>query len=195
MTTIRLASALVLAAALAGTTTASAQLREGADALPRRSVTLQVGGLASDVFISEAQSYPTVGVLADWRLSRYLLAEVGSSYTRGRVEVANHTGPVSTYHEKTTQLATATVGMQAELPLPYVRPYVGIASGLFLRLDPSGGDRFLSTTQAFPVGVRVPVTDRMAARGEVRVRYDNHWGAEGGTALGAEATVGMSFKF
>jgi hypothetical protein len=195
MTVLRLASALALAAALAGSATAvSAQTRDGADALPRRSVTLQVGGLVSDVFISEAQQYPTVGVLADWRISRYVLAEVGSSYTRGRVEVANHTGPVTTYKEETTQLATATVGMQAELPLPYVRPYVGIASGLFLRLDVPGGDRFLSTTQAFPVGVRVPVTARMAARGEVRVRYDNHWGDQG-TTLGAEATVGMSWRF
>jgi hypothetical protein len=194
MTVLRLASAFLLAASLSTLAApASAQAPDGGAEPPRRMVSLLVGGFGSDIFVSEAESYPTVAVRTDWRLSRYVLAEVGTAYTRGRVELANRTGPVTTYHEETGQVATATVGLQAELPLPYVRPYVGIASGLFLRLDPPGGDRFVSTTQAFPLGVRVPLTERLGARLEARIRYDEQMGEE--EALGGELTAGMSWRF
>lgn len=182
------AAALALFASLSSP--ASAQEAPGGEW--RRSVSLMGGAFNSD--FSETETFGMAAVRADWRLSRVLLAEVGGSYERGRVEVGNYTAGTPTFSMETTRLATATVGVQAELPLAYVRPYVGISTGLFLRLDPPGGDRFLSTTQAFPVGVRVPLTERLGARAEVRLRYDNHWGTEG-TALGAEAGVGVSLRF
>src|SRR3712207_8035871 len=44
--------------------------------------------------------------------------------------------PESTEEENSSLLA-ATVGIQAELPTPVIRPYIGAAAGLFGRFDRS----------------------------------------------------------
>jgi hypothetical protein len=149
-----------------------------------------LGGLGTDV--SEGRTFGMAAARADWRLSRWLLAETGLSYARGEVEMANHSGGTPTYSMENTGLGTATVGVQAQLPLPYVQPYIGIATGLYLRLDKPGGHRFLSTTHEFPAGVRVPLTERLGARAEVRLRYDQQQFS--GQELGAETTVGLSLR-
>lgn len=184
----RIALGAVLAALLAAApSVASAQ---AADPAPRRSVTLMLGGFGTDV--SEGRTFGIAAARADWRLSRWLLAETGVSYARGEVEMANHGGGTPTFSMETTGLGTATVGVQAQLPLPYVQPYVGIATGLYLRLDKPGGHRFLSTTHEFPAGVRVPLTGRLGARAEVRLRYDQQQFS--GQELGAETTLGLSLR-
>jgi len=187
MSAIRLASAALAALLAAAPTVASAQ---AADPAPRRSVALMLGGFGTDV--SEGRTFGIAAARADWRLSRWLLAETGLSYARGEVEMADHSGGTPTYSMETTGLGTATVGVQAQLPLPYVQPYVGIATGLYLRLDKPGGHRFLSTTHEFPAGVRIPLNERLAARAEVRLRYDQQQFS--GQELGAETTVGLSLR-
>ena len=181
-------SRLALAALLAAAPAASAQA--GGDPAPRTSVSLMLGGFGTDV--AEGSTFGIAAARADWRLSRWILAEAGVSYARGEVEVARHDAGTATYRMEPTGLSTATVGVQAQLPLPYVQPYVGIATGLYMRLDVPGGHRFLSTTQEFPAGVRVPLTDRLGARGEVRLRYDQQ--QFNGQELGAETTVGVTLR-
>jgi hypothetical protein len=188
MSAIRLASALLAALLAAAPTVASAQA--AGDPAPRRSVTLMLGGFGTDV--SEGRTFGIAAARADWRLSRWLLAETGLSYARGEVEMANHSGGTPTFSMETTGLGTATVSVQAQLPLPYVQPYIGIATGLYLRLDKPGGHRFLSTTHEFPAGVRVPLTERLGARAEVRLRYDQQQFS--GQELGAETTVGLRLR-
>lgn len=182
---------LGLALALSAAAPAAARAQDPAGIpTPRRSVSLMAGGFGSDV--NESATFGIAAARADWRLSRFILAEVGLSYARGEVEVANHTAATPTYSMERTGLGTATAGVQAQLPLPLVQPYVGIATGLYLRLDPPGGHRFLSTTTEFPVGVRVPLTRRLGARGEVRLRYDQRQFE--GQELGAEITGGLTLR-
>ena len=190
MTPIRVRTALLALAALLAAAPAAASAQAAGDPAPRRSVSLMLGGFGSDV--AEGSTFGIAAARADWRLSRWLLAEAGLSYARGEVEMARYTGETPTFSMESTGLGTATVGVQAQLPLPYVQPYVGIASGLYLRLDRPGGHRFLSTTHEFPAGVRVPLTRRLGARAEVRLRYDEQQG--NGQELGAEATVGVSLR-
>ncbi|HEX2189668.1 MAG TPA: hypothetical protein VHG51_12255, partial [Longimicrobiaceae bacterium] len=161
----------------------------GGDA-PRRAVSLMAGGFGSD--INEGATFGIAAARLDQRFSRVLVGEVGLSYARGQVELADHTQGTPTFAMATTSLATATVGVQAQLPLAFAQPYVGLASGLYLRMDPAGGHRFLYTTTEFPVGVRVPLTRRLGGRAEVRLRYDEQQG--NGPALGAEATAGVSLR-
>jgi len=193
MTRIRSRTVLRAAAlaALLAAAPAAAFAQAPGDPAPRRAVSLMLGGLGTDV--SEGRTFGIAAARADWRLSRWLLAETGLSYARGEVELANHGTGTPTYSMEPTALGTATVGVQAQLPLPLAQPYVGIATGLYLRLDRPGGHRFLSTTHEFPAGVRVPLTDRLGARAEVRLRYDQQQFQ--GQELGAETTVGLTLRF
>lgn len=192
MFTPRLAASLALGALLAAAPSAATAQAVAGDDLPKRAVSVMVGGFGSD--INESATFGMAAARADFRLSRFILAEAGVSYARGEVEVADYSTPTApTFSMESTSLGTATVGIQAELPLRYVRPYVGVASGLYLRLDPEGGHRFLSTTSEFPAGVRIPLTRSLGARGEVRLRYDEQQG--NGQELGAEATFGFSWRF
>ena len=186
----RIASRAVLLAALLAGAPAAASAQAAGGPAPRRAVALLLGGLATDV--SEGRTFGIAAARADWRLSRWLLAEAGVSWARGEVETADYSGGTPTYSMGGTGLGTATAGVQAQLPLPYVQPYVGIATGLYLRLDKPGGHRFLSTTQEFPAGVRVPLTERLGARAEVRLRYDRQQFE--GQELGAETTLGFSLR-
>lgn len=188
MFAIRFASAALAVLLAAAPSPASAQA--AGDPAPRRSVSLMLGGFGTDV--SEGRTFGIAAARADWRLSRWLLAETGLSYARGEVEMANNGSGTPTYSMETTGLGTATVGVQAQLPLPRVRPYVGIATGLYLRLDKPGGHRFLSTTHEFPAGVRIPLSERLGARAEVRLRYDQQQFS--GQELGAETTLGLSLR-
>lgn len=189
MTRTALASVALAALLAAAPSVATAQA--AADPAPRRSVSLMLGGFGTDV--SEGRTFGIAAARADWRLSPWLLAETGLSWARGEVEMANHSGGTPTYSMESTGLGTATVGLQAQLPLPRVQPYVGIATGLYLRLDKPGGHRFLSTTHEFPAGVRIPLSERLGARAEVRLRYDQQQFS--GQELGAETTVGVSLRF
>ena len=152
----------------------------------RREATLAVGVFDYDV--ADDQTFPMAALRVDWRLTRYLRAEFSAAYATGDVEDG-----VGTDDDIRTSLGAATVGLRAELPWPYIRPYVGAAGGLFGRYDEEGGDRFVRPTHAFPVGVRIPLSDRLALRGEVRFRFDEHQG--GGTAVNAEQSAGLSFVF
>ncbi|HEV2146616.1 MAG TPA: hypothetical protein VGR37_04300 [Longimicrobiaceae bacterium] len=192
MSFFRIARSAALVALFAAVpAAASAQAPAVREGIPKRAVSLMVGGFGSD--INESTTFGIAAARLDQRLSRHFLAEAGLSFARGEVEIGDYSSSQPVFSRATTSLATATVGVQAEAPLGPVRPYVGIASGLYLRMDPSGGHRFLYTTTEFPAGVRVPLTERLGARAEVRLRYDEQQG--NGPALGAETTVGVSLRF
>jgi hypothetical protein len=75
-----------------------------------------------------------------------------------------------------------------------LRPYLGLAGGLFVRYDEQpGGDRFVSHTIAIPAGLRVDLTDRIGVRGELRARFDTH--QDGGSGTNVEQTIGLTFRF
>jgi hypothetical protein len=202
---IALLSALLLAGTLP--TAAEAQLRRRCRSCERdrdrvhvvvrdgdrwygggRQLSLMVGVLDSD--FANDENLPMAALRADWRLSRWVRSEVDATYAVGELEFGTPTGDVN------TSLFTATVGVQGELPLPFVRPYAGVAVGLFGRFDEkgtAGAERFVRTTTAFPVGLRLRFSPRLALRGEVRFRFDAH--PDGATAANVEQTAGLSVTF
>jgi hypothetical protein len=201
-----LRSLSLYAVALAGFTAASSPADAGAQALEperrepggRRMLSVLLGGFTYDR--SGDRTFPLAVVRADWALSRHVLSEVGLSFARAEVEnfsdvfltrPAEAREPITVRED--SNIFTATVGLQAQLPMRHVRPYVGFATGLFGRMDPPGGDRFVRTTQTFATGVRVPITAVLGARGELRYRLDQH--QDGRAAGDFEQTIGLSWSY
>ena len=162
------------------------------DQVPTRNLTLAVGVLTYDFAGQSDDNFPMAALRADWRLTRFLRSEIDATYALG--DVADATAEDG---ERSTSLATATAGVQAELPFRFLRPYAGVAVGLFGRFDGdengSDGERSVRPTTAFPLGVRLAVSPRLAVRAELRFRFDQH--DNNTTALNREQTVGLSFRY
>jgi hypothetical protein len=166
------------------------------DAMPGRQLSLAVGILSYDLDNIEGatesdQNYPMAALRAEWRLSKHVRSELGFAYALAEMEGVTAEGdPQDVY----SSLMAATVGVQAELPMSVLRPYIGIAAGFFGRFDDEeGGERFVRVTHAVPVGLRIPISPRLGLRGELRFRLDQHEG--GVTAENVEKTVGLSVAF
>ena len=171
----------------------SVVVRRDYDRMPSRSLTLAVGALryrdAADA------NHPMAALRAEWRLRRWLRSELGVSYALANLDVtpAGAAAP----EEIDASLLTATVGLNAELPIPIVRPYVGAAVGLGARFDGDGetyeGDSFVRPVFAVPVGIRIPVSSRLGLRAEARFRFDEQ--RDGRSMTNVEQTIGVSFGF
>ena len=158
-------------------------------ATPWREASLVVGVLNYD--FANDDNFPMAALRFDWRLTRHLRSELSFAYAVAQVDDPTGDGDMN------ASLGAATVGLRAELPLPFIRPYVGAALGLFGRIDErdddEGGVRSIRPTHAFRVGVRLPLSERAASRAEARWRFDQHRG--GLTAVDIEKTAGLSFSF
>ena len=161
---------------------------ERRDRVPDREITMSVGALRSD---DDDETLPMAALRTDWRLRRWLRSEVGVSYAIGSTERLELDGVISP-DSRSLQLATATVGLRAELPAQYIRPYVGVAAGLVMRAE-EGGAQYVRTTMAFPTGIRFTLSDRVSLRGEARWRFDQR--RVGGQAVWVEQTGGLSVVF
>jgi hypothetical protein len=158
------------------------------DPVPGRQVSLMVGALRYDQ--NGRETVPMAALRGDWRLASVLRSELGLAYGFGdvpRLAGAAGSGPVGAH------LLATTIGLTAELPTPWVRPYVGAAAGLFGRFDESGGRDFVRPTFAVPVGLRVHLGNRVALRGETRFRFDQH--PSGASAPNTEFTAGLSVGY
>jgi hypothetical protein len=153
--------------------------------VPRRQMSLQVGALRYD--LGARETLPMAALRGDWRLSRVVRSELGLAYALGDAPREGGGTPV-----QASVLAT-TLGLTAELPTPWVRPYVGAAAGLVGRFDEGGGTRFVRPTVAVPVGVRAHLSPRLALRAESRWRFDQH--PSGRSAPNTEFTAGLSVGY
>ncbi len=153
----------------------------------RRQVTLGVGVLQYD--LGARETIPLAALRGDWRLTRLLRGEVGLSYGFG--ELPRTPGDPGAGLVDAHVLAP-TLGVLAELPTPYVRPYAGAAAGVFARFD-DGADDFVRPTLAFPVGVRAVLSPRVALRAEARFRFDQQ--PAGPSAPNREITAGLSVGY
>jgi hypothetical protein len=165
-----------------------------AQSVAGRSAELRVGGLMYDRGGDATNAMVALGV--NWTLSKHVLAEVEgnwSAFNGMYLDYVNNPSSPQT-RETSTHLAVTTAGVQAQALLGPVRPYIGIAAGLFVRYDEQpGGDRFLSRTTVFPAGLRIDLSDRIGLRGELRARFDAH--QDGGSGTNLEQTVGLTFRF
>jgi hypothetical protein len=156
--------------------------------VPDREITMSVGALRSE---DDDEQLPMAALRTDWRLRRWLRSEVGVSYAVGstsRPEGSTVVAPDS----KSLMIGSATVGLRAELPARFVRPYIGVAGGLTYR-DEEDGSRYVRTMMAFPTGVRFALSDRVSLRAEARWRFDQR--RTGGEAVRVEQTGGLSVVF
>jgi hypothetical protein len=152
-----------------------------------RFMSLMVGALDAD--FAKDRNFPMAALRTDWHLAGPVRAELDATYSI--VEVTRPAG--SSDADANSNIFTTSLGLQAELPLDVVRPYVGAAVGLFGRFDEEGGRRFVRPTHAFPAGVRIMLSSRLALRGEVRWRFDSS--PSGGSSVDREHTVGLSFGY
>ena len=153
----------------------------------RRQVTLGVGVLQYD--LGGRETIPLAALRTDWRLSRLLRGELGVAYGFGdlpRTPGGPGAGLVNAH------VLTPTVGLTAELPTPYLRPYAGAAAGVFARFD-DGDDDFVRPTIAFPVGLRAVLSPRVSLRAEARFRFDQQ--PTGASAPNRELTAGLSVGY
>jgi hypothetical protein len=158
------------------------------DGMPARQLSMTVGVLDYDF---QDKNFPMAGLRAEWRLSRHVRSEIGMSYALAETERVTLDGQTEDVY---SSLIGLTVGLQAEMQLPVIRPYIGIAAGFFGRLDDEeDGQRFIRPTHQIPVGLRLPITSRIGLRGEVRYRLDQHDG--GISAENVEKTFGLTMAF
>jgi hypothetical protein len=152
----------------------------------RRQVTLGVGVLQYD--LGGRETIPMAALRGDWRLSRLWRGELGLAYGFGDLPRAPGDPAVGLVN---AHVLTPTVGLLAELPTPYLRPYAGAAAGVFARFD--DGDDFVRPTLAFPVGLRAVLSPRVALRAEARFRFDQQ--PTGASAPNRELTAGLSVGY
>ncbi|MEO7963374.1 MAG: hypothetical protein ABIT38_05625 [Gemmatimonadaceae bacterium] len=157
------------------------------DRVPDREITMSVGALHSD---DDHKSFPMAALRIDWRVRHWLTSELGVSYSIGTIDRLENGSTPS--EERTLQLGTATIGLRAELPTPWVRPYVGVAGGIVQRHEEEGA-QYVRTTMAFPAGLRLVLSDRVSLRGEARFRFDQRRRADQGVRI--EQTGGLSVAF
>ncbi|HYR11996.1 MAG TPA: outer membrane beta-barrel protein [Longimicrobium sp.] len=153
-------------------------------------VSFQAGGFLYG--IESGGVFPMGAIRVDWPVTRFLRAEVGGSFARPGAVIHLDQYETPTAVNAHTQLFTATAGLQLELPARRVRPYAGVAAGVFARRDPSPGERFAAATREVMGGVRVPLNETVGVRGEVRLRLDGHQAR--GTSSNLEQTLGVTIK-
>lgn len=154
----------------------------------RRQLTLGVGVLQYD--LAGRETIPLAALRGDWRLSRLWRGELGLSYGFG--DLPRAPGTAGAPGLVGAHVLSPTLGLTAELPTPYLRPYAGAAAGLFARFDDGGGD-FVRPAFAFPVGVRAYLSPRLALRAEARFRFDQQ--PTGASAPNRELTAGISVGY
>lgn len=164
--------------------------------VPHRQVSLLVGALRYD--LDGRETIPMAAIRGDWRLSRALRSELGLAYGMGDVP-SLRTTPTTTPGTVNAHVLESTLGLLAELPTPYLRPYIGAAAGLFARFDDASGpraprgERFVRPALAFPVGFRAYLSPRLAIRAETRFRFDQQ--PSGASATNTEFTGGLSVGY
>jgi Outer membrane protein beta-barrel domain len=94
-----------------------------------------------------------------------------------------------------TNLGVAEGQLQAQLPFNSIRPYIGVGGGWLHYFSNMAGRPATGGTVSGSVGLRIPVSNALILRGEMRLRA---WQAGGDGAYhdnAAEYTAGLGFAF
>lgn len=150
-----------------------------------RAVSFSGGASAFDA--SGTGTAPVFAVRADQPIvGRWLLAEVGVVYARLEEQ----------FRTTQTNLGIVEAQLQAQLPLAHFRPFLGLGLGTAGYLNNAGSRDRWNSTASIAAGARIPLTESMGLRGELRVRGWNFHGIESGFTSGAaETTFGLSLAF
>ncbi len=152
-------------------------------------LTIAVGSLRYKP--SGNERFPMLALHRDQAVSRWARLETSMSFSRPNVQIDSIGRYDSTLSTEKATLFTLTLGAQARWGIGPLEPYAGLALGIFVRRDDnSDGRRFSRPAYAFPLGVRVKLTDSLGIRGEIRFRQDSH---EVVTHSDREMTVGITW--
>ena len=152
-------------------------------------LTIAVGSLRYKP--SGNERFPMLALHRDQAVSRWARLETSMSFSRANVQIDSIGRYDSTLSTEKATLFTLTLGAQARWGIGPLEPYAGLALGIFVRRDDnSDGRRFSRPAYAFPLGVRVKLTDSLGIRGEIRFREDSH---EVVTHSDREMTVGITW--
>lgn len=154
--------------------------------VPDRDITLAVGVLDYDRGTDDLA--PMASLRAEWGLRRWVRSELAFSYALADVPRPD----LGVGETARAQLAGASLGVKAELPTRVIRPYVGIAAGLFGRFDSDDGDEFVRPSLSVPAGVRIRLGSA-SLRLETRWRFDEH--RDGVSSPSREFTAGLGFRY
>jgi len=156
------------------------------DRFPDRDLTLAVGVLDYDR--GDDELAPMAALRAEWGLRRWVRSELSLSYALGDVPRPDLVDDETS----SSHLVGASLGIKAELPAQYVRPYVGLAAGLFGRFDSDDGEEFVRPSLAVPAGIRIRAGSA-SLRLEARWRFDEH--PDGVSVPSREFTAGLGFRY
>lgn len=152
-----------------------------------RDISLVVGVLDYDR--GDGDLAPMAALRAEWRLASWVRTELGASYAIASVDRPD----LGAGEDANSNLVHASVGVKAELPHSVLRPYVGAAIGLFGRFDSDDGEDFVRPSFAVPLGIRIPVGDRVNLRAETRFLFDEH--LDGRAVPSRAFTVGLGVRY
>lgn len=151
-----------------------------------RDLTLAVGVLDYDR--SDDDLAPMASLRAEWGLRRWVRSELALTYALADVPRPD----LGANETSDAQLGGASLGIKAELPARYIRPYVGVAAGLFGRFDSDDGEDFVRPSLSVPAGVRFRFGS-MSLRLEARWRFDEH--EDGLSVPSREFTAGLGVRY
>ncbi len=104
--------------------------------------------------------------------SRFVAFEGGVTHARSEGTLFSHVAPFETRLVPVT-FSSSDLGLQLQLPLGHVRPYVGATIGATYLDDRSQGNREVGLTHAVLGGARVGRFRGVSLRGELRLRRDD----------------------
>ena len=126
---------------------------------PRRAIGLQGGVLYHDSYGDRAAPH-VIGRL-DWRTARWVLVGLSGFYAQ-----PDDPGTAPTH------MFGSELLVQAEAPLQYLRPYVGMGMGMHGTFEPEGGNRFFAPSTQVLAGIRTLLHERWGTIVEARYRID-----------------------
>ncbi|HEX6573691.1 MAG TPA: hypothetical protein VF042_01870 [Gemmatimonadaceae bacterium] len=167
---------------------ASAQRRHWPDRYDRfsrpgneRTITLQVGAFNHDFYGDESR--PMGALRLNWGLRRWVLSELGAFYTQ-----------LENPGEDNVHMTGVDIGLQAQLPHSFFRPYVGLATGINYTDEGDGGDSFFAPSMQAMGGIRLWLSRNVAIRGEARFRLDEQQSTPN-AADNSELTGGLTIRW
>ena len=150
---------------------------------PSRGISISRGSMEFDA--SGTGTADVFALRADRRLAgRWLLGELGLAYAPIREDL----------QPAETRLGVAELQLQAQAPLPYVQPYVGVGLGTLSYLTNAQGRGSMTEAVSAGAGLRVDIIRNFGLRADGRVRYWD-WNGEGFVNGSGEITAGLAYRF
>ena len=135
--------------------------------------------------------YPYVSARYERWLSRFVAFEGGVTHARAKRTLFSQVPPFEARPVPVT-FSSSDLGLQLQLPLGQIRPYVGATIGATYLDDRSQGDREVGLTHAVLAGARIGRIRGVGFRGELRLRRDD---IARSISYNAEYGLGLIYNF